>query len=476
MNIVEFRKYAHQFADWMADYFENVESYPVASQASPGDIKSGLPKVAPQKGESMEAIFSDFKKIIVPGMTHWQSPNFFGYFPANNSMPSVLAEMLTAAMGAQCMVWLSSPAAAELEEVAMEWLKRMMGLPESFTGVIQDSASSSTLCAILTARERRSGYAINSNGFTGKERFVVYCSEHAHSSVDKAVKIAGLGLENLVKIGVDSDFAMLPVDLENHLKKDIAEGKTPLCVVAALGTTSSTAIDPIKKIGEICNKHNVWLHVDGAYAGAALALPEMRWMAEGLDLADSFVFNPHKWMFTNFDCSAYFVNDPQSLIQTFTISPEYLKTSADSQVNNYRDWGIQLGRRFRALKLWFVIRSYGVEGIREKLRMHISLAQKVKESILSDARFELKAPVRLGVVCFRLVPAGLSDDRQIDKLNEQLLHQINKTGWAFLTHTKLNGQYTIRLSIGQTETREQHVVKTWKLICDEAQKIIESIL
>lgn len=476
MNIVEFRKYAHQFADWMADYFENVESYPVASQASPGDIKSGLPKVAPQKGESMEAIFSDFKKIIVPGMTHWQSPNFFGYFPANNSMPSVLAEMLTAAMGAQCMVWLSSPAAAELEEVAMEWLKRMMGLPESFTGVIQDSASSSTLCAILTARERRSGYAINSNGFTGKERFVVYCSEHAHSSVDKAVKIAGLGLENLVKIGVDSDFAMLPVDLENHLKKDIAEGKTPLCVVAALGTTSSTAIDPIKKIGEICNKHNVWLHVDGAYAGAALALPEMRWMAEGLDLADSFVFNPHKWMFTNFDCSAYFVKDPQSLIQTFTISPEYLKTSADSQVNNYRDWGIQLGRRFRALKLWFVIRSYGVEGIREKLRMHISLAQKVKESILSDARFELKAPVRLGVVCFRLVPAGLSDDRQIDKLNEQLLHQINKTGRAFLTHTKLNGQYTIRLSIGQTETREQHVVKTWKLICDEAQKIIESIL
>jgi len=474
MTTSDFRKYAHQFADWMADYFENVERYPVVSQVKPGEIKSALPKAPPQKGESMDAIFNDFNRIILPGMTHWQSPNFFGYFPANNSMPSVLAEMLTATMGAQCMVWLSSPAAAELEEATMEWLKEMLGLPASFAGVIQDTASTSTLCAILTAREKKSGYEINSKGFSGKERFRVYCSEHAHSSIDKAVKIAGLGLENLVKIGVDADFAIRPDELEERIKSDIVEGKTPLCVVAALGTTSSTAIDPVRKIGQICDKYNVWLHVDGAYAGTALALPEMRWIADGLELADSFVFNPHKWMFTNFDCSAYFVKDPQSLIQTFTISPEYLKTSADDQVNNYRDWGIQLGRRFRALKLWFVIRSYGLEGIREKLRLHIGLAHKIKEWVLSDPRFELLAPVLLGTVCFRMTLPGLDEER-INRLNEEFLNRVNNTGKAFLTHTKLNGKYTIRMSIGQTETREEHVVKAWELIVDEAQKIIYTI-
>lgn len=475
MDDQDFRKYAHEFADWMADYFENVGKYPVTPPVKPGDIKAQLPGLAPDTPESMEDIFKDFRNIILPGMTHWQSPGFFGYFPSNNSKPSVLAEMLTSTLGAQCMIWLTSPAATELEEVVMEWLRKMMGLPDGFTGVIQDTASTSTLVAILTAREKKSSYTINSNGFSGHENFTIYCSEHAHSSVDKAVKIAGIGLENLVKIAVNDDFAMLPDALETRIKHDLANGKVPLCAISAMGTTSSTAVDPVKEIGKVCRKYGLWHHVDGALAGTALALPEMRWMSEGIDLADSFVFNPHKWMFTNFDCSAYYVKDPQALIRTFSISPEYLKTAADNMVNNYRDWGIQLGRRFRALKLWFVIRSYGVEGIREKIRLHLKLAQWIKEQVVDHPHFELLAPVNLNTICFRLFPAGLHDEEKLNQLNEKLIHKINDTGRIFLTHTKLNGKYTLRLAIGQTETSEKHVKNAWELIKKESEKIIETI-
>jgi aromatic-L-amino-acid/L-tryptophan decarboxylase len=471
METQDFRKQAHEFVDWMADFFDNVDQYPVTPQIKPGDIKKQLPLSAPETSEPMDKIFDDFKKIIVPGMTHWQNPNFFGYFPANNSKPSVLAEMLTATMGAQCMIWLTSPAAAELEEVVMEWLRKMTGLPDTFKGVIQDTASTSTLCAILTAREKKSNFNINNKGFNGNENFVVYCSDHAHSSVDKAVKIAGIGIQNLVKIDVDDAFAMKPMALEEQIKKDLAANRVPLCVISAMGTTSSTAVDPVEAIGKICQEYNVWHHVDGAFAGSALVLPEMRWMAKGMETADSFVFNPHKWMFTNFDCSAYFVKDPATLINTFTITPEYLKTTADNEVNNYRDWGIQLGRRFRALKLWFVIRSYGLEGIQQKFRLHLRLAQWVKTQIETSTDFELLAPVNLNTVCFRYLPKGIGDQKEIDSFNEKLLSRVNQTGKIFITHTKLNGKYTIRMSIGQTETTEQHVKEAWKLITETVKAL-----
>ncbi len=468
MNSEDFRSYAHEMVDWMADYFDNIEKLPVTPKLNPGDIKKSLPTNAPNVGEGMDQIFKDFKEKILPGMTHWQHPGFFGYFPATNSKPSVLAEMLTSTMGAQCMIWLTSPAAAELEEVVMNWLKKMMGLPDSFTGVIQDTASTATLCAILTAREKQSSFQINQNGFSGNEKYVVYCSEHAHSSVDKAVKIAGIGIENLVKIEVDETFAIKPANLEARIKSDIAAGKQPLCVVAAIGTTSSTAIDPLEEIGEICNQHQIWLHVDGAYAGSALVLPEMRWMIKGMEMADSFVFNPHKWMFTNFDCSAYFVKDPQTLINTFTITPEYLKTAADNEVNNYRDWGIQLGRRFRALKLWFVIRSYGVEGLQKKFRHYLQLAQWFKNQVEQHDDFELLAPVPLSTVCFRYTPKNLNNQEEINRLNEQLLKEINKHDQIFLTHTKLNNKYAIRLAIGQTETADKHVRQAWEIVREAA--------
>lgn len=326
MNTNEFRKHAHELADWMADYLDNIGDYPVIPPVRPGDIKKQLPEAAPENPESFASIFRDFREVIVPGMTHWQHPGFFAYFPANNSEPSILAEMLTATLGAQCMLWLTSPAAEELEERMMEWLREMLGLPADFTGVIQDTASSSTLVAILTARERRTGFEINRRGFAQSDRFRVYTSSQGHSSVDKDVKIAGIGIENLVKVEVDALFAMVPSSLEEAIQQDINDGFVPLCVVSTIGTTSSTAIDPVEEIGMICRKYNIWHHIDASYAGSALILPEMRWMSDGVELADSFVFNPHKWLFTNFDCSAYFVKDKQSLTNTFSILPEYLKT------------------------------------------------------------------------------------------------------------------------------------------------------
>jgi len=363
MDSKAFREEAHRLVDWMADYFEQIDGYPVKSQVQPGDIYRRLPPQAPQKGEAFEAIFQDFQKIILPGITHWQSPSFFAYFPANNSFPSVLGEMLMAALGAQCMSWETSPAAAELEEKTMHWLREAMGLPGTWEGVIQDTASTATLCALLSARERFSDFQINEKGFAQAPVFRIYASEQIHSSIEKDVKIAGFGRENLVYIPTDEAFALRTEALRTAIEADLAAGLQPLCVVAALGTTSSTAIDPLAAIAALCQSYQLWLHVDAAYAGTATILPEYRWMLEGLAQADSYVFNPHKWMMVNFDCTAYFVKEKEWLLRTFEILPEYLKTKADQQVNNYRDWGIPLGRRFRALKLWFVLRSFGVEGI-----------------------------------------------------------------------------------------------------------------
>ncbi|HEX6981536.1 MAG TPA: aminotransferase class I/II-fold pyridoxal phosphate-dependent enzyme [Balneolaceae bacterium] len=464
MDNKEFREQAHKLVDWMADYFEEVESYPVSPDINPGKILAQLPDSAPGENESFNAVFDDFKEIIMPGMTHWQSPNFMGYFPANSSYPSVLGEMLTATLGAQCMSWLTSPAATELEERVMEWLRKLIDLPDPFTGVIQSTASTSTLCALLMAREKVSDFSVNEQGFSGDQEFIIYCSSETHSSIEKDVKIAGFGRKNLRKVAVDENFAMQPEALENAIRDDLEKGHRPAAVVATIGTTGSTAIDPLKAIGEICSKYDIFLHVDAAYAGTALILPEMRWMNEGIERADSFVFNPHKWMFTNFDCSAFYVKDESLLVRTFEILPEYLKTSEDERVKNYRDWGIPLGRRFRALKLWFVLRSFGAEGLREKLRLHISLAQNLRQKMEQHEHFELLAPVPLNLLCFRYHPGHISDEQKLNELNEKLLAQIQQSGKLFLTHTKLNGKFTIRMVIGNTNIEQRHVDDAWGLV------------
>jgi aromatic-L-amino-acid/L-tryptophan decarboxylase len=470
MTNKDFRKSAHAFVDWMADYMEHVEEYPVKSQVKPGDIKSQIPISPPIAGEPMDEIFNDFKKIIMPGISHWQHPSFHAYFPGNSSKPSVLAEMLTSTLGIQAMIWNTSPSAAELEEQMMLWFKEMMDLPKNWAGSIQNGASDSTLNAILTAREKISNFSTNDSGITSNN-LRVYCSEQAHSSLDKAMAIAGLGKNNLVKITVDNTFALNVIELEKAILTDKEKGLLPLMVIAALGTTGTTAFDPLEEITLITEKYKLWLHVDAALAGTALVLPEMRWISQGLEKADSFVFNPHKWMFTNFDASVYFVKDKSALINTFSETPEYLKTEEDHVVTNYRDWGVPLGRRFRALKLWFVLRSFGVEGIQEKIRLHLNLSTKFKKWIEQSSQFKLMAPVPLNTICFRYHNSALTKS-ELNTINETLLTSINSSGKAYLTHTKLNGWYTIRMVIGQTNVNRQHTEMAFRLINNSLSNII----
>lgn len=470
MKPEEFRKYAHELVDWITDYLENKEKFPVKSQVKPGEIFGRLPDEPPQEPEPFDRIQKDFEDIIMPGMTHWQSPNFFAYFPSNSSPPSVLAEMITATLGAQCMIWDTSPAAAELEEKMMIWLRDLTGLPDYFEGVIQDSASTATLAAIITAREKSSAFLINDKGFPGIPVLRVYCSEQTHSSVEKAVKISGIGRDNLVKIPVRKDFSMDPVLLKEAVWDDIQNGYRPCCVVATVGTTGTTAVDPVREIGEICSRNNIWLHVDAAMAGTALILPEFRWMIDGSEYIDSFLFNPHKWMFTNFDCTAFFIKDAGQLIRTFEILPEYLKTRTRGQVNDYRDWGIPLGRRFRALKLWYVMRSYGITELRNKIRSHIEYAANLKNMILAEDDFEVLAPVIINVVCFRYKPAGCSPG-SLNAVNEQLNHALNDSGEIYLSHTIVNGDYALRMVTGQTDLTYAHVEKAWELIKTTARAL-----
>ena len=470
MTTDEFRKHAHELVEWMASYMENVEDYPVKSSARPGEIFDKIPDTPPAHSEPFDSLMRDLDKIIMPGITHWQNPNFFAYFPANNSPPSILSEMLIATLGTQCMIWETSPAAAELEEKMMIWLRGMIGLPSGFEGVIQDTASTATLAAILTAREKITRFSINSNGVENAGTLKVYCSDQTHSSVEKAVKISGIGRKNLVKIPVKEDFSMDHAKLREAIIHDKESGYIPCCVVATMGTTGAVAIDPLRAIGEICRENNIWLHVDAAMAGTALILPEFQWMLDGKEYVDSFVFNPHKWMFTNFDCSAYFVKDARSLIKTFEVLPEYLKTRTRGKVNDYRDWGVPLGRRFRALKLWSVIRSYGTEGLREKIRYHIHIAGRLSDMILKESDFEILAPVIISVVCFRYNPAGYDQD-QINALNEKLNHQLNDSGKLYLSHTVLNGKYTLRMVTAQTNVTLGHVEKAWNLIKETARTL-----
>ncbi len=458
----EFRKYGREVVDWIADYYENVEKYPVLSQVSPGDIRAKLPVNPPEKGEAFANILRDMNNIILPGVTHWQSPNFFAFFPANASFPSILGELLSAGLGVQGMLWLTSPACTELETHVLDWLVEMMGLPGKFKsgssggGVIQDSASGAALCALLAARERVTGFETNKYGCDG--RLVAYVSTQTHSSVEKAVKIAGIGGNNLRFIEVDDQFAMSPDDLAEQIELDRYAGLVPFFVCATVGTTSSNAVDPLGEIGGICRKEGLWLHVDGAMSGSATVCPEFRTIINGLDYADSYCFNPHKWMFTNFDCDCFYVADRAALINTLSILPEYLKNKATESgaVIDYRDWHVPLGRRFRSLKLWFVLRSYGIEGLRYHIRNHVQLARQFAGWIKESTDFELAAPAPLNLVCFRHTGG--------DEINKRLLEKLNKSGKIYLTHTVLNDKYTLRFCVAQTHTEERHVQDAWELI------------
>jgi aromatic-L-amino-acid decarboxylase len=465
MTPEQFRTHGHQLVDWMADYLGEVGSRRVVPDVKPGDIRRLLPAAPPDAGEPFERLVADFERLILPGMTHWNHPGWFGYFAANNSPPSILAEMLTATLGAQCMSWQTSPAATELEQVTMTWLARMLDLPAGFTGVIQDTASTATLVALLSARERASGFAGERLGVDPASGLRVYASAEAHSSVAKGVKLAGYGAEALRSIPVDERYALRADALGEAMARDAAAGLVPACVVATVGTTSSTAIDPLPEIATLCRRHGAWLHVDAAWAGSAAVVPELRWILDGVEHADSLVFNPHKWLLVNFDLSAYFVRDVETLLRTFTITPEYLRTAHDPDVANFRDWGIQLGRRFRALKLWFVIRSYGVEGLRSMVRRHVALAREFAGWVEVDPEFELLTPAPLGLVCFRYRPAAMAvDEPRLDALNREVLALVNASGRVFLTHTLLGGRYAIRLAVGQRCTEREHVEVAWRLV------------
>ena len=464
MNTEEFRRHGRQMIDWIADYLDHVEQYPVMSQVKPGSIRLQLPAAAPMQGESFDAILRDVEKIIMPGVTHWQSPNFFGYFPSNNSCPSILGELLSAGLGVQGMLWATSPACTELETHILDWLADLLALPPAFKstgtggGVIEDSASSAALCAILAAREKAMEYQGNLTGLDGS--LVAYTSTQANSSLEKGIKIAGLGSDNLRQIEVDADFAMRPDRLAEAIAADRAGGRRPCFVCATIGTTSSTAIDPIREIGRICRQNDVWLHVDAAMAGTAAMCPEFHFLHDGVELADSYCFNPHKWMFTNFDCDCFFVADRARLIRTLSILPEYLRNKATESgaVIDYRDWQIPMGRRFRALKLWFVLRSFGVKGIQERIRLHVELAKDFESWVKADPRFELAAQRTLALVCFR--------HRGGDKVNQRIMDALNESGKIFLSHTRLNDRMTLRLSIAQTNTERRHVEQAWRLIQD----------
>ena len=467
----EFRRHAHALVDWMADYMRDVGSLPITPAVSPGDIRRQIPAAPPLDGEPFDALFDDFRRVIVPGMTHWNHPGWFAYFPCNNSPPSILGEMLTATIGAQGMSWVTSPAATELEQAVMDWLRQMIGLPPGYVGVIQDTASTATLMALLTARERATGGKVGAQGLAAAGvPLTVYASREAHSSIDKGVKLAGYGLDLLRHVETDENFALRPEALARALETDWAAGLRPACVVASVGTTSSTAIDPLRPVAELCRRYGAWLHVDAAYAGSAAIVPELRPLFDGMEEADSVVFNPHKWLLTNFDCTAYFVRDPGMLLGTFQATPEFLRTPYDADVVNYRDWGIQLGRRFRALKLWFVIRSYGVEGLRSVVRRHVALARELAGWIEADPDFELMAPVPFGLVCFRWRPAGVSEE-ELDTLNARLLAAVNAGRERYLTHTRLGGRYAIRLVVGQRCTEREHVAAAWESIREASRML-----
>lgn len=471
MNSEEFRKHGHQLVDWMADYMDGVRDYPVRAQVGPGEIKEQLPDLPPAAGQPFSGIMEDFERTIMPGITHWQHPRFFAYFPANVSPPSVLAEMLISSLGVNAMLWETSPAATELEEKMIEWLKAMLLLPADWSGVIQDTASSATFCAVLAARERTTGWRVNEEGLQAVPPLAFYTSAEAHSSLEKAVKMAGLGRAALRLVPTDEAHAMRAEALAQMVEADKAAGITPAFVMATVGSTSVGASDPLGAIAAVAAEHGLYFHVDAAWAGSAMICPEFRPLLDGAEAADSLVFNPHKWMGVQFDCTAHFVRDKDTLVRTLTILPAYLETREKGAVTDYRDWGIPLGRRMRALKLWFVIRSYGVEGLQAMFRNHVHWAEELAQVIRSEPDFELVTGPSLSLLTFRYRPEGVPDEG-LGALSDRLLAAINDDGFTYLTRTVVNGEPVIRFQIGQMQVTREDVRAAWARVTEIAGALI----
>jgi aromatic-L-amino-acid decarboxylase len=474
MPAAEFRAAGHALVDWLADYLQQAERYPVLSQVEPGAIARQLPDAAPAAGEPIDRILGDLERVIVPGLTHWNSPMFFAYFSICASGPGILADFVSAAFNQQAMLWRTSPAATELEAVTLGWLRQLMGLPEPFEGVIYDTASISTLHALAAARER-AVRDVRRAGLAGRRDLPgvrVYCSDQAHSSVDKAVILLGLGQTAVRHIPTDDEFRLRPDALQAAIDEDRAAGLLPLAVVATTGTTSTTSVDPVPAIADICQREGLWLHVDAAYGGPAAMVPGMEWVLAGADRADSLVVNPHKWLLTPFDLSVLFCRHMDVLREAFALVPEYLRTSEPTEVRNLMDTGVQLGRRFRSLKLWFVLRYFGADGVRTRIAEHLRLARTFAAWVDGADGFERLAPVPMSVVCFRAVPAALRDDEAaLDAHNARLLAALNDTGELFLSHTKLRGRFALRLAIGHVRTTDQHLARAWALMRDVSARL-----
>jgi aromatic-L-amino-acid/L-tryptophan decarboxylase len=470
MNPEEFRKIGHQLIDWIADYRARVADLPVRSRVEPGGVRAQLPSIPPVQPEPFEGIFHDLEQIILPGLSHWQHPNFFGYFPSNGELASVLGDYLSTGLGVLGLSWISSPALSELEEVVTDWMRQMLGLSEAWSGVIQDTASTSTLVALLCARERASNYSLARGGLQAEEHpLIVYVSSHSHSSVEKAALLAGFGRTHLRLVAVDENYATKPEALEQAVQADLEADLVPCAVVATTGTTGTTALDPVNAIAEVAHKHKMWLHVDAALAGSAMILPECRWMWDGIEAADSLVLNPHKWLGAAFDCSLYYVRDPQHLVRVMSTNPSYLQSAVDSKVKNLRDWGIPLGRRFRALKLWCLIREQGVEGLQARLRRDLLNAQWFAQEVRATPDWYVLAPVPLQTVCVRHEPPGLEGEA-LDRHTLDWVERVNNSGGAYLTPSILDGRWMVRISIGALTTERQHVEALWELMRCEAKQ------
>jgi aromatic-L-amino-acid/L-tryptophan decarboxylase len=467
MDPESFRVYGHEIVDWVADYLANVGRYPVLAQTAPGDIRRALPDQPPNEPEAMETILADFERVVMPGITHWNSPGFLAYFSNTASGPGILGEMLASALNSNAMLWRTSPAATELEQVTLDWLRQMLGLPHPLFGVINDTASSGVLYALAAAREAIPDLHIRQQGMSGRTdvpRLRYYASQEAHSSVEKAGIVLGVGQAGLRKIGVDSEFCMDVAQLEQAIQEDIAAGWRPFAVVATVGTTSTTSVDPVPEIADICERYGLWLHVDGAYGGSAAVDPTMQWVLAGCERADTIIVNPHKWLFTPMDCSVFFTRKPDVVKAAFSLIPEYLRNteSAGDEVPNLMDYGTSLGRRFRSLKLWMIMRYFGQEGLAARIHEHNRLAQLVAGWIDETPDFERMAPTPFSTVCFRAHPQGLDDEDALDALNERIMNHINTTGHFFLSHTKLRGKFTIRIAIGNLRTTEQDIRNVWE--------------
>jgi len=483
MPVEDFSRAGARIIDWIARYLSKPEDYPVLAQVSPNQVKAALPASPPRHGESMDAILDDFQDIVMPGVTHWNHPSFFAYFSISGSAPGILGELLSAALNVNGMLWQTSPSATELEEVVLDWLRQLLNLPEGFEGVIMDTASVGTLCAIAAARHALPDLQVRELGLAGRPelpRLCLYTSEQAHSSVEKAGIVLGLGITNVRKIATDNAFRMDVDALETAISADREAGHLPFCVVATVGTTSTTSIDPVPAIAEVCEREDLWLHVDAAYAGSAACMPEHRDVLAGCEAAHSVIVNPHKWLFTPIDCSVLYTREPDTLTGAFSLVPEYLRTSLDDEIRNYMDWGVSLGRRFRALKLWMVLRTFGSEGLAERLREHVRLAQRFAAWVDEHSEFERMAPTPLSVVCFRACPPALRSERPdeadsiLNRFNEELLRRVNLSGEAYLSHTALGGCYTLRLAIGNIRTTEKHVARAWEVLQDMSSALLTS--